>query len=299
MRSYRDRDIKLLFAKSGGMCAFPDCKAMPIVRETDDIIGHIAHIVGHSQIGPRPDPTRPEEDRNSYKNLILLCPTHHAEVDSPAGVERWSSEALVSLKQVHEQWVASRLAIGEPVQINISQFYYLNIPRLAALAFLTGQDLDLSFIEGVPLLQGTGLEMTRALMQFERVLERIQLRAVPVESQHLLDNSIIGVTLTFEGTFRTRHVPSPHDIKTGRFSMHGDVARDPQIYRKLRDVRLILPLDPKWITSTTAFGRFMPSGGQGTFAGACTVAHIDFAARTVVATPLFIGIPRSPFDRFF
>jgi hypothetical protein len=272
---------------------------MLVVRETNDIIGHIAHIVGHSDTGPRPDPTISEQHRNGYANLVLLCPTHHAEVDAPAGSALWNCEALASLKQKHEEWVASRPSVGEPVEVNVSQFYYLNIPRLAALAFLTGQDLDLSCIQGVPLLQGTGLEMTQALMQFEQVLEKIQIKALSAEKQELLDPAMTGVTLSFDGTFRTRNVPPPHEILSAKFALRGNVTQDPHIYRVLRGVRLILPLDPKWITSTTGFVKFRPSGGQSASAGACTVTHIDQATKVVIGTPLFIGIPRSPFDDLF
>ena len=296
MASYRDRDLKLLWGRSGGRCAFTECRRTLIGNDTDDIIGHIAHILGRSDTGPRPNPVLSEEERDAYDNLILLCPTHHAEVDAQEGRTRWTADDLRSLKRNHERWVESQLAVGEPVRVNVSQFYYLNITRLAGLAFLSGHDVDLSFIKGIRLLADTGLGMTAALVQFERILRSIHLNALVAEHVNLLDEAIIGATLTFEGAFRTRNLPTIDDIRKGKFSMCGLLTQDPQIYRRAQEARLVLPIDPKWITSTTGFAEFRPSGGKGRFAGACTVAQVDLVAKTVVATPLFIGIPRSQLD---
>lgn len=45
-------------------------------------IGKIAHIVAHSDSGPRADSSYPKEKRDTYENWILLCGIHHDLVDA-------------------------------------------------------------------------------------------------------------------------------------------------------------------------------------------------------------------------
>jgi len=101
-RKYPDPDVKYLFSVSGGRCAYPRCKCLCVVKETKNdklaVIGQIAHIVAHSDTGPRGDPNFPEKLRDTYDNWILLCPTHHNLVDkqpntfSIADLKQWKSD---------------------------------------------------------------------------------------------------------------------------------------------------------------------------------------------------------------
>lgn len=73
--------IKRLFSAAGRLCAFPGCGA-PIVGETGAIIGQICHMAARNARGPRYDPGQGEAERQSYDNLLLLCPTHHRTIDA-------------------------------------------------------------------------------------------------------------------------------------------------------------------------------------------------------------------------
>ena len=86
-RDYTERTIKLLFARSGGMCAHPDCNIRLVAPATDQdsaaITGQIAHIIPFSPNGPRGTGVSSLllKELNDYENLVLLCGTHHALVD--------------------------------------------------------------------------------------------------------------------------------------------------------------------------------------------------------------------------
>jgi len=77
----------LLFGLSGNRCSHPDRinKIIENYTEFDEaaISGHIAHIFGSSELGPRPC----NEDINDlasldqFENLILLCRHHHGIID--------------------------------------------------------------------------------------------------------------------------------------------------------------------------------------------------------------------------
>ena len=49
-----------------------------------------------------------DSERNSYHNLILLCPNDHTKIDSNA--DDWPVEKIHQLKSEHELWVSDRLS---------------------------------------------------------------------------------------------------------------------------------------------------------------------------------------------
>lgn len=101
-----DKDIKLLWGRAAGHCSKPGC-AIDLTREVegvnDYVIGEMAHVIARSPEGPR---GRSEGGDDSYSNLILLCPTHHREIDkAPDG--RFSADTLREWKREHEERVRS------------------------------------------------------------------------------------------------------------------------------------------------------------------------------------------------
>lgn len=102
---------KLLWGRSGNQCAI--CKTELIVSsgelsEDPSIVGDEAHIIARSESFTRgdSDALAPEE-RDSYFNLILLCKTHHKQVDDQPAT--FSVERLREIKAKHEQEVRSNL----------------------------------------------------------------------------------------------------------------------------------------------------------------------------------------------
>lgn len=91
--------IKRLFAKSGNKCAFSWCQSPHIVG--DLVLAEICHIRARNKGGPRYDPALTAEERNEFKNLLLLCPTHHTEADK--NPSKFTVELLSDIKQMHER----------------------------------------------------------------------------------------------------------------------------------------------------------------------------------------------------
>ena len=87
MAKYRmripEKEQRILFAKSGNICAFPDCDSSVIadIDNENRPIAEMAHIIAYNEDGPRSDPNLPLKEKNKASNLILLCPTHHTLVD--------------------------------------------------------------------------------------------------------------------------------------------------------------------------------------------------------------------------
>jgi hypothetical protein len=110
-RSYTDRTLKLLWGRSAGRCAIPDCRIELFADATDYdpivVIGEIAHVAAIQDGGPRAAPGMGIGQRNDYDNLILLCRNCHAVIDGQPGSH--SIEWLKALKSAHELWVRSSL----------------------------------------------------------------------------------------------------------------------------------------------------------------------------------------------
>ena len=114
-RNYTSAVRALLWAHSGGLCAFPDCDVVCVLPADDNdpavTLGEIAHIESLSDDGPRANPNLTLEQRNSYDNLLILCATHHTLVDSRTNT--YTVELLRTWKSAqeerHEQFLAAAM----------------------------------------------------------------------------------------------------------------------------------------------------------------------------------------------
>ena len=102
----RSKDLKILWGRSAGLCAFPGCRASCIQESTPfdgtSVVGEVAHIVGKrpSAKSPRSNIALQSRELDSYSNLILLCPTHHRLVDQQPNT--YSTALLHSWKDTLE-----------------------------------------------------------------------------------------------------------------------------------------------------------------------------------------------------
>lgn len=75
--------------------------------------------------------------RDSYENLILLCPNHHSEVDKIP--DNWPADRLIEAKSQHEKWVSERLQAGQIVISSVDNSAFLESRRLAWVALARGE----------------------------------------------------------------------------------------------------------------------------------------------------------------
>lgn len=110
-RKYPLADVKILYGLGAARCAFPQCREDVVLDGTTldkaKQIGKIAHIVAHSDGGPRSNLNYPKEKLDTYDNWILLCPTCHDIID--AQENQYTVKFLRKLKTDHEKWVQDTL----------------------------------------------------------------------------------------------------------------------------------------------------------------------------------------------
>lgn len=111
------KDIKLLWGRAANRCSFCRTELTQDAKAHDAafVLGEQAHIVGEKIEAPRGQSPLTDEERNSYHNIILLCPTHHTEIDK--NVFDWPVEKLHLAKSRHELWV--RETLGDAVDTKV------------------------------------------------------------------------------------------------------------------------------------------------------------------------------------
>lgn len=142
----RPSDAFRLWGKAGGRCSV--CRIPLTAISSEGVLGEIAHIVARSPKGPRGDGSLTAQERDSYHNLILLCPNHHTETD--LGIDNWSVSRLIEVKARHEQWVQDQIDRGqvsgqpldtEPFRLDRLKYWAQKHPTAWLLASLTPLEL--------------------------------------------------------------------------------------------------------------------------------------------------------------
>jgi hypothetical protein len=120
-------DIKLLWGRSGNLCAICHCRLSHDSKHASRAfpLGEQAHIVAREPDGARGTSILSPEDRDKYTNLILLCPNHHTEIDRR--VADFPVEKLHALKGEHELWVQSQLARATDLREVATDLIYTNV----------------------------------------------------------------------------------------------------------------------------------------------------------------------------
>jgi hypothetical protein len=101
--------IKKLFALSGNRCAMFGCEAHLVIGQT--VVAEICHIRARRKNGPRYDPKLTAAQKDSFGNLLLLCPTDHTLIDKDE--DTYSSDVLEDMKKNHEHGFVADLSIED------------------------------------------------------------------------------------------------------------------------------------------------------------------------------------------
>lgn len=97
-----ERDIKLLWGRAAGRCSICRIAVTADKQSVTDAypFGENAHIVAEKNEGPRGSAEMSPSLRNSYFNLILLCPNCHTKIDKSP--EDYPPDKLHQIKRDHE-----------------------------------------------------------------------------------------------------------------------------------------------------------------------------------------------------
>ncbi|MFM9872646.1 MAG: HNH endonuclease signature motif containing protein [Fimbriimonadaceae bacterium] len=144
-------DIKLLWGRSAARCNI--CRIQLTHLEGDGTHkGEQAHIIGENKGSARYDSILDKDARNSYPNLILLCPNHHKDIDKVLP-QQYPPEVLHDIKIEHERWVEATLSPADRWK-NIEDLVYAQAAQVAStnLLFERWTDWTSMLLQGTPQL---------------------------------------------------------------------------------------------------------------------------------------------------
>jgi hypothetical protein len=258
------------------------------------LTGEIAHIVG-AKLDAARGRAAISVDRDDPENLLLLCRDHHKIIDD--NEDEYPTERLHQVRSEYLAWLEEQLTVAQPWSAGvISQYTYLNVPRLDEFAALCGYQIDHDLVGPGTHLSELGYNLNRLMGQYRRVLDKLPLEAHPANRIDFAHDGYIGKIISFERLrFRNKNVPLYRPVGlTTLFT--GDLELDPHIYHKFANWRLVVNVDPQWITTSTAYTLVRSTGAGSLFSGFVRVSGIDLESNTMYATGLAIGLPTSPLD---
>ncbi len=287
----------MLLQRSGGKCSRPECGRETLgpsktIQGKGQVLGEAAHIHGASPGGARYDRHQSEEDRHSAENGLWLCERCAELIDKNNGAD-FEVSTLNIWKQASEAAALDRLyKSSDSVRDNcINSMIYINAPRLHHFAAQTRQDVGLPtfFDEGIP----GDRYIAPELHALERAIVRFRFPALEWESSIRMLDDPTGMILSFEGVFRTKNGPSGRNDRRERDL--SNLKSAPQIYRKSGAIRLVLPYDPRFVTTSTAMVELT--------SGQCRVGGFALVKMRlgddIIASPLLIGLASNPETRAF
>jgi len=285
---------RAVWVKGGGRCAI--CRETlyieGILPGLNHFVGEVAHIVAEEEGGPRGISVLGLQERNAEGNLVLLCKKHHSIVDTDTTT--YTVQELHEIRKLHHEWVESSLSNNPIWDTKLFHLYYINVPRLSMLAAMRGASLDLSQFGEIATLHGLGWELNRLIGGFNHLLQQVQLQAAPLDvALGALD--MRGMVISFNHEFRTKNIHMPERDNFVDMAFTGNLKADPHIYHRSNGLRIVMNIDPRWVTTTTAFCHFRPSSGRNTFAGLGFVNGTDKTSGIVSISPYVIGMPSNAF----
>lgn len=279
------RVAKILWGRSGSRCAFTDCRKELTTGPDGITVGEMAHIAATNSLGPRADSNMSQTERDSYKNLILLCPEHHTLIDKDENT--WTVEQLLSMKKSHEEWVQAQLSKGFIWRSELRTIHYLNVPRILFDLAARGVLLEIPNIhlDEETGLRGLGLEIASLILTFQEIFRDWKPEALDLLKDSTIQADNVGARVRFVTRFRTKNVPIPGR----RFILKGTLDADPHLYCRVGERKVYFPLDPRWITTVTAFTDFRPRRGLTSFFTGLGVLKFE-DERIAVVSPLVLGL---------
>lgn len=113
-----------VWVRSGGRCVVCGCYLLDgDIGSPTTTVGEVAHIKGKRRTrqggstspanskSPRHEFLLPGEDPDDPDNLMLLCPSHHPQIDATANLDVFDVEALTAAKRLHERRIREATAM--------------------------------------------------------------------------------------------------------------------------------------------------------------------------------------------
>ncbi|MFT8897546.1 MAG: hypothetical protein ABF968_11370 [Acetobacter sp.] len=274
-------DRRFIIGRSGGCCN--KCTT-PVFLENEfgeaARLGDDAHIWAYSDDGPRGNLPNAPVNRNVRTNIILLCKNCHSEVDQQK--IKFTPDILTAMRENHYAWVKSRLGKDIVEKPKFQYLIYLNMPRLdmyAVSCSLPMPTLQCS-LEKATCFRDLGINAGRVMARYTALLNREDIYGSVVKSN--ISHLEVGEYCFIEPmNFRTVSIEG-----NGNLPAAWEADRS-IVYRNFLEWKLILLIDPRWITTSTAESTLR--SGHVELCSAIRINSINTENKKIYASPLFLA----------
>ena len=289
----------LIWGQFAGRCAI--CKEKVIHKNNSgdqSLYGEVAHIIGEKNGSARFTNNLDLNYRNSEDNLLLLCANHHTIIDKEENECEYSTKKLHNIKNKYLYWIESNLCQNIKSKINLKHLFYLNIPRLNEVALNYGYKVDLQKYNKRKNLHEHGWDLNYIMIAYDNLFKNLEIDTLNFNKIDFIHEGYISNLIYFDKVkFRTKNINIIHEESLTDYKFTGELKNDPHIYfTHYNGWKLVLDINRNWITTTTAFGYFRPSGGTSTFSGFFRVTNVDYNKNIIFGSPFVIGLKPSPWD---
>jgi hypothetical protein len=283
-------DRRFIIGRSGGCCN--KCRLQVFVenefRERATLADD-AHIWAYSEDGPRGNEPGSPSDRNARENIILLCKVCHSEVDQQP--LKFTTASLTNLREEHYAWIDSRLGEVYVIKPIFHYLLYLNVPRVDMYAVKNSIPLPQVDFGTAQNFHDLGIGAGRVMASYTTILNNEDILAHRVRKHDCISHFEVGYYCFIDPIdFYTVAIDKQNNLQT---AWEADKSI---IYRSFADWKLICQIDPRWITTSTAFVTLR--SGRTQLCGLVRINRIDTEKRKVIASPLFLAQPGGLFDAY-
>lgn len=278
-----EADRRFIIGRSGGRCN--KCRR-EVFAENDfgekARLGDDAHIIASSDLGPRGKSEHSTAVRGSAQNLVLLCKTCHSEVDQQP--RQYSETRLAQIREDHYSWVEASLGGEIRRRPRFHYLTYINIPRADMYAVVNSIVCPSFEVGAASSIRDLGLQAGRLMASYTHILNHEELYANEFADDTKIEQLAVGsYWFSSPANFRSKKIHNQPDLVAAWSRLES------VIYRKFVNWRLLCLIDPRWITTCTAYSIF--NGGTMEAMALVHINAIDLDKRIAKASPLFIGAP--------
>ena len=131
--------------------------------------------------------------------------------------------------------------------------------------------------------------LVHTLVDCGKILRGFEINAVPLARLQFAAEDLTGFTVSFDSMFYTKNGPMTTDGPPPRVPTAWQDAT--YIHTKIGKRRFVMVLDPRWITTSTAFSDFR--SGRTRFAGLAILKKARGLDDPIIASPIVIGGTRA------
>lgn len=278
-----EADRRFIIGRSGGRCN--KCRREVFVENEFGErarLGDDAHIIAFSDIGPRGISPEADLDRASAQNLILLCKICHSEVDQKP-IE-YPAERLIQIREGHYSWVEVSLGDRITQRPRFHYLYYINIPRTDMYAVVNSIALPAFSIGNAESIRDLGIKAGSLMASYVGVMNHEELYANEFMDETKIDELKAGsYWFSSAANFRSKNITDQPNLQVAWDKFES------VLYRKFGGWKLFCLIDPRWITTSTAYSTLR--GGTLEAMGVVHINKIDLDNQIAIASPLFLGAP--------